>query len=100
MEAKEIQKRAVEIVDILDKRFNVERDAQLNFTQMIEEIGELAKDINLQRLRHRSPDRENLEGEFADVFIQLSKLAGMMGIDLEQVVLNKIELLKKKHNIE
>lgn len=99
METKELQKKAVEIVDILDRKFNVKRDAQLNFAQMMEEIGELAKDINLPRLRGRQPDRENLEGEFADVFLLMSKLAEMHGIDLERAVTNKIEAIKKKHSV-
>lgn len=92
-----MQKRAVEIVDILDKKFNVDRDAQLNFTQPMEEIGELAKDINFQRLRHREPDRENMEGGFGDVFLQLSKMADIMDVDLEHATLNKIQTVKKRH---
>jgi len=50
------------------------------------------------------PDRakeatDDLEGEFGDVLLQLSKLADLTGVDLEQAVLNKIETLKKRHNI-
>ena len=100
MEAEELQRKAAEIVDILDKKFNVSRDAQLNFTQMCEEIGELAKDINLPRLRGREPERENLEGEFADIFFLLSKQAEIAGIDLEKAVENKIRILKKRHMLE
>jgi NTP pyrophosphatase (non-canonical NTP hydrolase) len=100
METAELQKRAVEIVDILDKKFSVKRDAQLNLAQLVEEIGELAKDINLKRLRHKDPDRENLEGEFADVFLQLSKQADIAGIDLEKAVLGKTEELKKRHGLQ
>jgi len=99
MEAKELQKRATGIVDALDVKFNVKRDEQLNFTQMMEEIGELAKDINLPRLRSREPDRKNLEGEFADVFFLLSKMAGMKGVDLESAAMGKIKELKERHGI-
>jgi len=99
METKELQKNAVEMVDVLDKKFNVKRDAQLNFTQMAEEIGELAKDINKPRLRGVQPDMNNMRGEFADVFLQLSKQADIAGVDMEKAVLGKIEELKKRHNI-
>lgn len=100
METKELQKKAVEIVDVLDKKFNVKRDAQLNFTQLMEEMGELAKDINLPILRGRQPDKKNLEGEFGDVLLQLSKMADIMDVDLEHATLNKIETLKKRHELE
>jgi len=99
METKELQKNAVEMVDVLDKKFNVKRDAQLNFTQMAEEIGELAKDINKPRLRGVQPDMNNMRGEFADVFLQLSKQADIAGVDMEKAVLGKIEELKKRHGV-
>jgi NTP pyrophosphatase (non-canonical NTP hydrolase) len=99
MEIRELQRKAVEIVDALDRKFKIERDVQLSFTQMMEEVGELAKDINRPRLRGAQPDRKNIEGEFADVFIQLSKLASMAGVDMESAVLDKMEEIKKRHGI-
>ena len=97
METKELQRKAVGLVDVLDRKFSVQRDAQLNFTQMVEEIGELAKDINLPRLRNKQPEAQNLADEFADVFLQLSKQADIAGVDLEKAVVAKIEELKKRY---
>lgn len=97
METKDVQKMAVGLVDELDVKFKVERDAQLNFTQLIEEVGELAKDINLPKLRHKEPDRTNLEGEFADVFFLLAKAAEMNNVDLEEAVKNKIIEVRERY---
>lgn len=44
-----------------------------------EEVGELTRALRRNR-------REELEGEFADVFAWLSTLASISGIDLEQAV--------------
>ena len=99
METAELQKKAAGIVSVLDRKFKVRRDVQLCFTQLMEEIGELARDINLPRLRSKQPDAQSLEGEFADVLLQLSKLAEMHGIDMEKAVLGKIEALKKRHGV-
>ncbi len=96
MEIKNFQKKCADIVDKIDKKYKIERDSQLAFTQLVEEIGELAKDINLKRLRKKEPDKENLSGEFADVFLQLSMLAEMHGVDLEDAVENKIKKLKER----
>lgn len=70
------------------------------FTQLIEEIGELAKDINLKQLRSREPDKDNLQGEFADVFLQFAMLAEMYEIDLEEVVKNKLKKLEERGYLE
>ena len=96
METKEFQKKCADVVDKIDKKYGIDRDPQLTFTQLIEEIGELAKDVNLKRLRKQEPDKENLSGEFADVFLQLATLAEMHGVDLQEAVENKINKLKER----
>jgi len=100
MEIKEFQKKCADIVKKIDSKYGIERDPQLAFTQLVEEIGELAKDVNLKRLRKREPDKENLSGEFADVFLQLATLAEMHGVDLEEAVENKIGELRKRGYLE
>jgi len=100
MNIREYQKLATEIVDKIDKKFNLNRDAQLNLSQLLEELGELARVVNLEKLRNKKPEMEELEDEFTDVFLQLAKLADICNVDLEKAILDKIEILKKKHNLE
>ena len=96
METKEFQKKCADVVDKIDKKYGIDRDPQLAFTQLMEEIGELAKDVNIKKLRKKEPDKENMSGEFADVFLQLAMLAEMYGVDLEEAVENKINKLKER----
>lgn len=96
MNVKDFQKKCADIVSQIDKKYEIERNPQLAFTQLIEEIGELAKDINMPELRKKSPDKNNLELEFADVILQLAKLAEMHNVDLEEAVEGKIEILKER----
>ncbi len=96
METKEFQKYCSDIVGQIDKKFDIDRNAQLALAQLIEEIGELAKEINRKKLRHKNPEIEDLENEFADVFLQFSMLASMHDIDIEKSVKNKIEKLKER----
>ncbi len=100
MEVKDFQRICVKLVDELDAKYKVKRDPQLNMVQLMEEIGEISKDINLKRLRNRDPDIENLKGEIADAMLLLSKMADMYDIDLEESVKNKIEELKKRNKID
>jgi len=99
MEIKGYYKKSVEIVEKLDKKFKVKRDAHLSFAQLIEEVGELAKAINLKRLRHKKLDKRNLEEEFADVYLQLAELAKIHRINIEKAIKNKIETLARRHNM-
>jgi len=96
MDIKEFQKMCSGIVSKLDEKYKVDRDGQLAFVQLVEELGELAKEVNRKKLRKAEPDNKNLSGEFADVFLQLAKLAEMNNIDLENAVTEKIKELKER----
>jgi len=97
MRTKELQKKCLELVEALDKKYNVDRDVHLSLAQLLEELGELARDINLPKLRHKDIDIENLKGEFADVIIQLARLADFFDIDIEDAVEGKIEELRERY---
>ena len=96
----EFQRLAVEAVDRIDEKAGLNRDAQLAISQLVEELGELAKEANREKLRNQKPELEDLEDEFADVFLQLCKLADLFGVDLEKAVSNKIAALKKRHRLD
>jgi NTP pyrophosphatase (non-canonical NTP hydrolase) len=100
MQTQELQKECSDLVRTLDDRFGIERDPQLSFTQLIEEVGELAKDINLPRLRNKEIDAGNLSGEFADVFIQLCALAQLHGIDIEKATAEKMAIIRNRHGLQ
>lgn len=100
METSELQELAAKIVGTIDKQCGVNRDAQLGLSQLIEELGELARLMNLEKLRAKKPKENDLEGEFADVFMQLAELAFLFNIDLEKATLGKIGILEKRHNLK
>ena len=99
MDTKDFQRMCNKVIEDIDNKIGLERDHQLHFTQLMEEIGELAKDINMPRLRSKSADVNNLSGEFADVFLLLFSLAEKHGIDVEDSTLSKMEKLKERHGI-
>jgi len=87
------------LVSEIDKKYGIKRDASLTFIQLLEEVGELAKEINKPNLRHSEIDRENLKGEFADVFLQLLTLAKLLEVNLPEALDDKIKILKKRHDL-
>ena len=100
MNVREFQKLASDIVREIDEKLGVNRDAHISISQLLEELGELARAVNSERLRNKVPKKKELEEEFADVFLQLSILADIFGVDLEKAVLDKIEILKKRHGLK
>jgi len=97
---KKNQKKGSSIVRQIDTKYNIERDPQLCLAQLMEEIGELARAVNTPRLRGKKLDRDNLNEEFADVLLLLFTLAEMHDVDLQQVLVDKMEILKQKHGLE
>ena len=99
METREFQKMCAEIVKKIDGKYKIDRDPHFSFVQFIEEVGELAKEINKPKLRNKKIDKENLEGEFADVFLQFVILADMFNVDLEKAVEAKQKVFEERHGI-
>jgi len=99
MNIQEFQKICAQIVSNIDKKYSIDRDFYVCFTQIIEEIGELAKAINMKKLGSKNIDEKNLKEEFADVILQLFMLAELFNIDVEEVVNNKVKILKQRHNL-
>jgi NTP pyrophosphatase (non-canonical NTP hydrolase) len=97
MNVKEFQKNSAEVVFKLDKKFSVNRTAQMALSQLLEELGELAKEVNKPALRNQQSNKEALEDEFADTTLQLVALAEMLNIDIEKAVEKKIKILAERH---
>jgi len=95
----EFQKMCAEVVENIDAKYNITRDPQLSFTQFIEEVGELAKEINKPKLRSQEIDQSNLSDEFADVTLQLFILAKILDVNIAEAVESKIKTLKERHDL-
>lgn len=99
MTANEFQEMCAKTVGDIDEKYNIVRDPHFSFTQFIEEVGELAKEINKPKLRNKEIDRENLNDEFADVALQFYVLARVMDVNVEDAVQAKIKILKERHDL-
>jgi len=99
MEVKDLQKQVNEFVDVLDEKFKCKHNTNNTFIHLIEEIGELAKQVNSPNIRNEEIDKNNLAEELGDILILTIRLASENNIDVEQAIKDKIEMLKKRHNL-
>ena len=99
MEIKEFQDKCVIIVNEIDEKLKANHDNETTILHLIEEFGEIARQIVNPRLNRDKINKENLEEEIADVILLISKLADNNEIDIEKAVNKKIKELKERHNL-
>lgn len=87
--------------DWLDEQKGFSRDLPLNVMLLVEEVGEVAKEVRTLCAASVSSDddrveiaREHLREELADCLAYIVKLANYTGIDLEEAYVAKM-----RHNI-
>lgn len=100
MEIKEAQTEAFALVEDWNRRQNAEHNPQTVFPHLIEEVGEVARELNHYISNWRQePNKERLEEEMADVFIQLCILAKDNEIELDEAVSKKLNKNRKRFDL-
>ncbi len=100
METQELQKQILNLIYKMDKKYNCTHDSESTFNHIIEEIGELAKEINKPKIRNEQIIKQELSNEIADVLILLIHLASINKINIEESILYKMRELKQRNNLE
>lgn len=95
----EMQKKSSEIIDTIDRKMTGVHDNDTTIIHLMEELGEISRQIYNQKIGRDKLDKDNLAEEIADVSMLLNKLATLNGIDVETAINNKINLLKTRHNL-
>lgn len=99
MRLKELQTLTAEVIDKIDNKRKCKHDVDTTIVHLLEEIGEVAREIMNQKIKRGKINRKNMEGEFADVAIMLMQLANNFGIDMEKVVSKKLEKMKERFGV-
>ena len=99
MEVKELQSKINNTIELIDKQIGVEHDVNSTFLHLIEELGEVANQLNKPNIRKEKIEKENLADEIADVLLLTTRIAHLHDVDIEKAILNKIEKLRKRHNL-
>jgi len=101
MEIKEMQKDAFGIIEDWNRKNGTEHDKDTVFPHLIEEVGELAREINHKILPWRDYyNKDNLDEEYIDVLIQLLVFAKDQDIDIEKTFKKKIVKLRERFELD
>lgn len=97
MDINEIQARAVGGSDKICEARNINPpDADSTLLHLMEEVGELSREIINERLRRKEFSLQKLSEELSDCVIMLMLLASKYDFNLEDVLLNKIYKMRDK----
>lgn len=99
MEIKELQQKADVIIEEIDKKFKCEHNLNNSFMHLIEELGEMTREINKPNIRNENIDKEKLGDEMSDVLLLIAKIANINNINLEESINRKITKLNKRHEL-
>ena len=99
MDIKTFQKEVEDLFNkISGKRGEKHTEGEI-FIHLIEEIGEIARQLTNKKLRKEKFDPKNLEEEISDSILFLTYLASLYKIDLEKSLKKDIEKLKTRFKI-
>lgn len=98
MELNELQKKAKEVLDLIDTKRKGVHDSDTTIIHIYEEIGEISRQLYNKKIGRAKLDKENLAEEIVDCLMLLLHLSKLYNLDIEAEIKKKIEKLKKIHS--
>ena len=99
MELKEFQRDAVELIKKIDDKHRGKHDSDTTIIHIVEEIGEVARQLYNEKIGRDKLNKENIAEEISDCMLLLTQLAHNFNIDIENAIKLKMKKLKKRHNL-
>ena len=97
MDIKQFQKEILEVFSQMDKMPNRrEHTKQSALIHLMEEIGEIARQVTSEYHRPEKFDKENLGTELADTLMFIVLLAELYDVDLSKEMQESISRVKRK----
>jgi len=100
MDIKDWQKKADEIINKIDNKCGCSHDINNTFIHLIEELGEVARELNKPNIRNENINREELGKEIADVLFFIARVANLNNIDIEEAINGKLKELNARHGFK
>ncbi|MBU0953298.1 MAG: hypothetical protein KKA90_02675 [Nanoarchaeota archaeon] len=96
MDLEEAQKKIMEFANHREAAYGFTKTPELILIHLLEELGEVARELSNKGLKRGVFDQEKLKEEVVDVLLETLVLAGHLDIDLEQMITRKIEQLYQR----
>ena len=97
MELRELQKAATELIEEFDAIYKTKHDSSTTMLHLVEEFGELARELYNEKSGRGQLKKEHVAEEIADIYLLLAQLAKCYDIEVGKAVETKISELKERH---
>ncbi|MFA4880226.1 MAG: MazG nucleotide pyrophosphohydrolase domain-containing protein [Candidatus Doudnabacteria bacterium] len=97
MSMKSAQEQIKNIFDEINKKKGLKPDPYYSFVRIVEEIGEVARQIFSKKVRPEKYDEENFKEEIVDVIIELLYYSSLHGIEIEKMIFEKLEKIRQNN---
>lgn len=91
-----MQEKAFELQRTNFTKTNNELTSEAMFIHLVEEVGEIARQVFNRKVKLREVDNDNLKEEITQSILDLLVIAELEGIDIEKESLVKIEEMKNR----
>lgn len=91
MEVKEFQNKIIEFLSKWDEKRKDTPTKEKTFAHLVEEVGELAREYVNKETRKERYDEKEVENAIGDIFMQLTRLAQLHNLDIEEVIIKIIK---------
>ncbi len=96
MDLDELQKESERLILKFDAILNGKHDTDTTLIHIMEEMGELAREIYNEKSHRAEFSKKNLAGEIADIYLLTAHLASTKGIKVSEAVAEKIKVLNER----
>lgn len=113
MELNVLQEKSVEAIGRIDRKRHLTHDKKVTLYHLVEELGEIAREMYNEETGREKINIENMSGELADliqplphadgvrkVIMLLSHLAHLYGIRIEEAVKAKMGSFRERFGVE
>ena len=97
MDIKEVEEKIMNFSKKRAKAKQFDLTPELSYIHLVEELGEIAKQIYNEKARRDLFDKDNLKEEIVDVILEAIVLANLCKVDLDKEIEGKIKALFEKH---
>jgi NTP pyrophosphatase (non-canonical NTP hydrolase) len=96
MDVKKLQRKIIKSMTEWDKLKRKKYVPETAFYHLVEEVGELSKELVNERRRPEKYSKEKLIDAIGDILIYTVLLASLYKVDIEKLILNIIKQDKKR----
>lgn len=96
-----MKRQAFAMIEDYNKKNGLDHNKETVFPHLIEEVGELARELNHGKLNWRKDyNKNNFEEELIDVLIQILILANDNNVNIGEVFERKIKSLRARFELD